>query len=46
MLFSLFNCFSVPIKVCFNPKGMDSPVFNVVNILIDIFFGFDILIAF
>lgn len=46
MLFSLFNCFSVPIKVCFNPIGMESPLFNVCNIIIDVFFTFDIFISF
>jgi hypothetical protein len=46
MLFSLFNCFSVPIKVSFNPESLNHISFNIANSFIDMFFFMDILISF
>ena len=46
MTFSLFNCFSVPIKVCFDPPGMNNKFFEYVNFVIDSFFLLDIFISF
>lgn len=46
MVFSLFNCFSVPIKVSFNPEGMDSSFFSILNAFVDMFFFIDILLSF
>lgn len=46
MIFSLFNCFSVPVKVSFNPESLNHVSFNVANSFIDMFFFMDILISF
>jgi len=46
MLFSLFNCFFVPVKVAFEPKQLDTPEYNNANYIIDFFFFLDILISF
>lgn len=46
MVFSLFNCFSVPIKVSFNPEGMESSFFTFLNAFVDTFFFVDILLSF
>ena len=46
MAYSLFNCFSVPIKVCFDPPGMNNKIFEYMNYVIDTFFFLDILISF
>lgn len=46
MGFSLFNCFTVPIGVCFDPPQMGNFIFVVSNYIIDLFFFLDIIIAF
>ena len=46
MSFSLFNCFTVPLKVTFNPPGMNNLLFDSCNYIIDFFFFIDILISF
>lgn len=46
MVFSLFNCFAVPIKVCFNPPNMENSLFTTFNYLIDFFFFLDLIVSF
>lgn len=46
MGFSLFNCFSVPIQVCFEPEGLNNIGFNILNYMIDCFFFMDMIISF
>lgn len=46
MLFSLFNCFTIPIEVAFELPFMKSPTIQVFNYIIDIIFFMDICIAF
>lgn len=46
MLCALYNCFSVPIKVVFQPPVMYQGIPSVIDQVIDILFSFDILIGF
>lgn len=46
MVFSLFNCFFVPVKVAFEPKQLDTKEYNNANYIIDFFFFLDILVSF
>ena len=46
MIFSLFNCFTVPISVCFKPPGMNNIFLTILNYFIDFFFLLDVFISF
>lgn len=46
MISAIFNCFTIPFKVAFEPDYMNTTVFNVVNICIDFIFLIDIGITF
>lgn len=46
MGFSLWNCFTVPISVSFDPPQMNDKFFVIFNYIVDLFFFIDILISF
>lgn len=46
MISAIFNCFTIPFKVAFEPSYMDTQAFTIVNIIIDFVFLFDIMITF
>ena len=46
MAFSMFNCITVPVKVAFDPKELESPFYETLNYFIDSFFFMDILVSF
>jgi hypothetical protein len=46
MLCAIFNCFTIPFKVAYEPPGMDSARFALTNILVDLIFLLDILVNF
>lgn len=43
---ALYNCFSVPVKVAFNPGTLDNVGYRIFDILIDLCFFIDILVGF
>lgn len=46
IVFAIYNCFSIPFEIAFEPPVMDSASFFVVNTLIDLLFLADIFVAF
>jgi hypothetical protein len=46
MVLSLYNSFTVPIELSFNPQGIQGPLFVVINYSIDFMFFLDMLINF
>lgn len=46
MVSAVFNSFTIPYKVAFNPEYMNTEFFMLFNISIDIVFGIDMLISF
>ena len=46
MICAIFNCFTIPFKVAYQPPGMDSIIFSLVNLCVDLIFFMDILINF
>ena len=46
MGFSLWNCFTVPVAVCFDPPQLNYRFFVIFNYIVDFFFFIDILISF
>jgi hypothetical protein len=46
MLLAVFNCFTIPVNVAFQPALMNSTGFEILNHLIDFVFFSDILITF
>ena len=46
MALALFNCFSVPFEVAYEPMSFQEPGFKTINFLIDFTFFIDILICF
>lgn len=46
MVSAIFNCFTIPFKVAFEPAYMNTTAFTVVNICIDFIFLIDIGISF
>lgn len=46
MLSALFNCFTIPFKVSFNPDFMETQIFKSFNSIIDFIFALDIIITF
>lgn len=46
MILSLFNCFTVPIEVAFEPEFMQNSTIQITNFVIDFIFLCDIVLAF
>ena len=46
IVLAIFNCFTIPIQVSFDPKSMQGVKFTVANLMIDFFFLLDIFISF
>ena len=46
IVFAIYNCFSIPFEIAFEPIEMESANFFIGNTLIDLAFALDILIAF
>ena len=46
MILSLYNSFTVPVEMSFNPAGLQYPIMKRINNAIDLIFFLDILIAF
>ena len=46
MLSAIFNCFSIPFKVAYNPPFMNSQSFAILNYCVDFVFFLDILVTF
>ena len=46
MAAAVFNCFSIPIKVAFNPPSMSTTFFEVFDWIVDFIFLLDIIITF
>ena len=46
IVLAIFNCFTIPVQVAFEPKSMHGVNFNVANLIIDFFFLLDIFISF
>lgn len=46
MASAIFNCFSIPFKVAFEPEEMNKNYFSVMNSFIDLVFLIDILVNF
>lgn len=46
MIFSLFNCFTVPITVAFQPESFETQPLVILNFIIDFFFLLDMIITF
>ena len=46
MVLSLFNSFTVPVEMAFEPEFLKNPTLTVVNFMIDFCFFVDILICF
>lgn len=44
IILAIYNCYSIPLEICFNPVEMESNFFLVLNSIIDIIFGVDIFI--
>ena len=42
----IFNCFSIPIEIAFDPKVMRSKPFFTLNCIVDLLFFVDIIICF
>jgi len=43
---AIFNCLTIPLGVAFQPEFMKKDWFGVLNNIIDVVFGIDIIIAF
>ena len=46
MLSAIFNCFTIPIKVAYQPQIMNRITFFFVNLVIDLIFALDMIITF
>jgi hypothetical protein len=46
IVFAIYNCFSIPFEIAFEPVEMELATFFIANTLIDIAFAMDIFIAF
>ena len=46
IVFAIYNCFSIPFEIAFEPVQMESTAFFLANTAIDIAFALDILVAF
>jgi len=46
MTSAVFNCYTIPYKVAYEPPMFDTPFFELLNYIIDIVFLIDIIINF
>jgi hypothetical protein len=46
MILAMWNCFSIPFNVAFEPESMQSVYFLVINSIIDVLFLVDIIVNF
>ena len=46
MFFAVFNCYTIPYKVAYEPPAMNTFFFTILNSMIDICFLLDIIITF
>ena len=46
MVCAIFNCFTIPLKVAFEPPQLEKPLFNTINFCVDLIFLFDMIINF
>ena len=46
MASAIFNCFTIPLKVAFEPEEMDKPYIMILNSCIDLVFLIDIVVNF
>ena len=46
IVFAIYNCFSIPFEIAFEPPIMETPTFFVVNTIVDLLFLADIFVAF
>ena len=43
---AVYNCFGIPLEICFKPATMEAVEFLVLNSIIDFMFGVDIYVQF
>lgn len=46
MLLAIWNCFTIPVEVAFEPEEFEHPIFLVINSMIDLLFAIDLFIVF
>ena len=46
IILAIYNCYGIPFEICFKPKIMDSSGFLILNSIIDVIFGIDIIVQF
>jgi hypothetical protein len=46
MLLAIWNCFTIPVEVAFEPEELEHPIFLVINSMIDLLFAVDLFIVF
>ena len=46
IILAIYNCFGIPLEICFQPVTMESTEFVVLNSIIDFIFGIDIYVQF
>ena len=46
ILLAIYNCFGIPLEICFAPETMEATEFLIVNSIIDFIFGIDIYVQF
>jgi len=46
MISAVFNCFTIPFKVAYQPPFMEAPSYGVLNNIIDFVFLIDIMVTF
>ena len=46
IIFAVFNCFTIPVQVAFEPKSMSKTWFVIMNFMIDFCFLLDIIVTF
>jgi uncharacterized membrane protein (DUF485 family) len=43
---AIYNCFSIPLKIAFEPPILETPLFEIADYIIDLLFVLDIVVAF
>ena len=46
ILLAIYNSIAIPLEITFRPKSLETNTAKILNRIIDIFFGLDILISF
>ena len=46
IILAIYNCFGIPLEICFSPVAMEATEFLIINSIIDIIFGIDIYVQF